>query len=294
MAKRFRPVPRDQLFLLPPDMGEWLPAGHLAWFVIDLAGTLDLARFAARPGRSLAGRPGYDPAVLLGLLVYGYATGVRSSRAIERACWQDVAFRVICAQDVPDHATIARFRREHFADPEAMAGLFAQVLATAAEAGLGRLGLIALDGTKIAGSASRQANRGEDTLAEMAAAILAEAEQADAAEDALFGAARGDEVPAELADPVTRREQILAAHAVTRARREAAAAGAGELAGQFRQRRAEGKRTGPVLPGAKDADEGVIGGADVAGRESPAGGVAGGALVGEVPLGVGGVPVSRR
>src|SRR5215472_15259603 len=248
MAKRYRPVDRDQPFVLPPDLREWLPEGHLAWFVVDAVGVLDVSRFAARktPAGSWAGRAAYDPAMLLALLVYGYATGVRSSRRIERACEQDVAFRVICAQDVPDHATIARFRREHFADPEAMAGLFAQVLATAAEAGLGRLGLIALDGTKIAGSASRQANRGEDTLAEMAAAILAEAEQADAAEDALFGAARGDEVPAELADPVTRRERILAAHAVTRARREAAAAGAGELAGQFRQRRAEGKRTGPA------------------------------------------------
>lgn len=249
MAKGFRPVQRDQLFLLPPDMREWLPPGHLVWFVIDLVETLDLARFAARPGRSLAGRAAYDPRVLLGLLVYGYATGVRSSRAIERACHADVAFRLICAQDVPDHVTIARFRREHFADPDAMAGLFGQVLAMAAEAGLGRLGLIALDGTKIAGSASKEANRSAGTLAERAAQILAEAEEADAAEDALFGAGRGDEVPAELADPVTRRERILAAHARMRHEQQAAEAEAEARAGQFRQRRAEGKRTGPAPKG---------------------------------------------
>ena len=249
MAKRFRPVQRDQLFLLPPDMREWLPAGHPAWFVIDLIETLDLSRFAARPGRSLAGRAAYDPRVLLGLLVYGYATGVRSSRAIERACHTDVAFRLICAQDVPDHVTIARFRREHFADPAAMADLFGQVLATAAAAGMGRLGLIALDGTKIAGNASKEANRSRDTLAEMAAQILAEAEDADAAEDALFGAARGDELPVELADPVTRRERILAARARMQREQQAAGAQAETRAGQFRQRRAEGKRTGPAPKG---------------------------------------------
>jgi transposase len=143
-------VDRDQPFLLPPDMREWLPAGHLAWFVIDAVGALDLSRFAARatPAGSAAGRAAYDPAVLLGLLVYGYATGVRSSRRIERACAEDVAFRVICAQDVPDHATVARFRREHFADAVAVEDLFGQVLAVAAAAGLGKLGLIAVDGTE--------------------------------------------------------------------------------------------------------------------------------------------------
>jgi transposase len=187
MAKGFRPVVRDQPFLLPPDVREWLPAGHLAWFVIDAVESLDLARFGARqtPRGSVAGRAAYDPRVLLGVLVYGYATGVRSSRRIERACWQDVAFRVICALDVPDHATIARFRREYFADAAAMDDLFGQVLVLAARAGLGRLGLIALDGTKIAASASKDANRTESKLRELAREILAEAEAADAAEDGL-------------------------------------------------------------------------------------------------------------
>jgi len=249
MANGFRPVQRDQLMLLPPDMREWLPPGHLAWCVIDLAEALDLAAFGARPGRSAAGRAAYDPRVLLGLLVYGYATGVRSSRAIERACWTDVGFRVICAGDVPDHVTIARFRREHFADPAAMAGLFGQVLATAAGAGLGRLGLIGLDGTKIAASASKEANRGEEKLAELAGQLLAEAERADAAEDALFGQARGDEPPEGFADPVTRRERIMAAHQRMVRDQQAAAAGSEAKAGQFRQRRAEGKPTGPAPKG---------------------------------------------
>ena len=203
MAYGYRVVDREQPFLLPPDMRDWLPPGHLAWFVIDAVSVLDVSRFAPRatPAGSAAGRAAYDPRMLLALLVYGYARGLRSSRKIERACTEDVAFRVICAQDGPDHATLARFRRQHFADPDAMADLFAQVLAIAARAGLGRLGLVAVDGTKIAASASKDANRTEAKLAELAAEILAEAEEADAAEDVLFGDARDDELPAGLADP---------------------------------------------------------------------------------------------
>jgi transposase len=226
MAKGFRPVDRDQPFLLPPDMREWLPAGHLAWFVIDAVAVLDLSRWVARatPRGSLAGRAAYDPRMLLALLVYGYAVGVRSSRRIERACAEDVAFRVICAQDGPDHATIARFRREHFADRRAMEQLFGQVLVLAAGAGLGRLGLIAVDGTKVAASASKDANGTEPRLRELARQILAEAEAVDAAEDELFGDARGDELPAELADPKTRGDRIRRALAELEAERKAAEA----------------------------------------------------------------------
>jgi transposase len=247
MAYGYRVVDRDQPFLLPPDMREWLPEGHLAWFVIDAVGVLDLRRFAPRatPAGSAAGRAAFDPRVLLALLVYGYARGLRSSRKIERACTEDVAFRVICAQDAPDHATIARFRRQHFADPQAMTGLFAQVLAIAAAAGLGRLGLVAVDGTKIAASASKDANRAEGRLRELAAAILAEAEQTDAAEDALPGGARGDELPAELADPVTRRERIAAAAAQLEAERRAAEAARQQQAGQYLDKAAGAGRRPP-------------------------------------------------
>jgi transposase len=247
MAKRYRPVLRDQPFLMPPDMREWLPGDHLAWFVIDAVELLDLSGLAVRPGGP--GRAAFDPRVMLGLLFYGYATGVRSSRAIECGCRSDVAFRVICAQDVPDHSTVARFRRSHFADPDAVAGLFGQVLAIAARAGMGRLGLIGLDGTKIAASASKDASRDAARIAELAAEILAEAEEADAAEDALFGQARGDELPDELADPVTRRQRILRAAADLAAEQEAARAAAGDQARAFRERRAGGKRTGPAPKG---------------------------------------------
>jgi transposase len=261
MAKGFRPVVRDQPFLLPPDMREWLPAGHLAWFVIDAVEALDLSRFSARrsPGGSVAGRAAYDPRVLLGLLVYGYATGVRSSRRIERACAEDVAFRVICAQDVPDHATVARFRREHFADPAAMGDLFAQVLVVAARAGLGKLGLIAIDGTKIAASASKDANRAEGRLRELAAVVVAEAEAVDAAEDELFGDARGDELPAELADPKTRGERIRAALAELEAERAAAAGGADAKALEYLDAAAAGR----PRPGRSPAGAGV----ELAGRK---------------------------
>jgi transposase len=249
MAKRYRPVVRDQPFLLPPDMREWLPAGHLAWFVIDAVGALDLSRFAARqtPAGSAAGRAAYDPAMLLGLLVYGYATGVRSSRRIERACSEDVAFRVICAQDVPDHATIARFRREHFADPAAVESLFCQVLALAARAGLGKLGLVAVDGTKIAAAASKDANRTEERLRALAREILAEAEAVDAAEDERYGQARGDELPAELADPKTRKDRIRQALAELEAERAAARDGKDAQAVAYLQRAAA--RRGGQPPG---------------------------------------------
>jgi transposase len=254
MAYGYRPVDRDQPFLLPPDMREWLPAGHLAWFVIDAVGVLDLSRFAVRvtPRGSAAGRAAYDPRMLLALLVYGYARGLRSSRKIERACSEDVAFRVICAQDVPDHATLARFRRQHFASQEAMADLFGQVLAVAAGAGLGRLGLVAVDGTKMAANASKDANRTERKLRELAAVILAEAEESDAAEDALFGEARGDELPAELADPVSRRQRIAAALHGIQAEREAAEAQIEQQAAEYLDKTAAGQRPPGHAPAAAD------------------------------------------
>jgi transposase len=256
MARHFRRVDRDQPFLLPPDVREWLPAGHLAWFVIEVAGSLDLSGFAVRatPRGSAAGRAGYDPRVLLALLVYGYARGVRSSRKIERACTEDVAFRVICAQDGPDHATIARFRRQHFADPGVMEELFGQVLVLAARAGLGNLGLIAVDGTKIAASASRDGNRTEARLRELAAEILAEAEAVDAAEDELFGDARGDELPAELADPKTRGERIRAALADLEAERKAAQDGQDALAREYLDASAAGTPKRGKAPAAAAAE----------------------------------------
>jgi transposase len=208
VARDYRPVDRDQRFLLPPDMREWLPPGHLVWMVLDTVAVLDLGRLHAARRTGGVGRRGYHPGMLLGLLIYGYCTGVRSSRQIERLCEVDVAFRVLCAQDTPDHTTIARFRAEH---AEAVAGLFEQVLTLCGRAGMGRVGLVAVDGTKVAANASLQASRDGAWLQAEVARMLGEADAIDAAEDAEHGAARGDEPPAGLADPASRRARIRAA-----------------------------------------------------------------------------------
>lgn len=204
MAKSYRPVRRDQPFLLPPDMRDWLPDDHLVWFLLETIELLDTKAF--HEGRRLggAGAAGYDPDMLLALLIYAYCQGVRSSRQIETRCTTDVAFRVLCAQDVPDHATIARWRAEY---QDAFQSLFTQVLLVAATAGLARFGTVAIDGTKIAANASIDANRGQDWLDEQVGQILAEAQQQDAADDA---APHGDgqTMPASLRDRSNRRERI--------------------------------------------------------------------------------------
>src|SRR5688500_17787106 len=220
MAKGYRPVLRDQPFLLPVDMREWLPADHLVWFVLDVVEQLDTSVFRRRTVRAASGRAGFAPEMLLALLLYGYCRGVRSSRQIERLCEVDVAFRVICAQDVPDHSVIARFRQAH---RQAFAGLFVQVLRLAAKAGLGRFGTIAIDGTKIATNATVDANRTEARLRGQVEQLLTEAQQTDAAVDAEFGERRGDEPPDDFADPDARVEKIRAALAEIEDERAAAA-----------------------------------------------------------------------
>jgi len=174
----FVPVDRDQLMLMPPSVAEWLPEDHLAWFVIDVVAELDLDEFLSAYRSDGRGGAAYHPSMMLSLLVYAYSIGERSSRRIERRCVEDVAFRVVAANQQPDHATIARFRSTH---ETAIAGLFAQVLQVCARAGVLRPGLVAIDGTKLAANASRDANR---TAAQLAEQILAEAAEVDAAEDA--------------------------------------------------------------------------------------------------------------
>jgi transposase len=227
MARSYRPVVRDQPFLLPPDMREWLPADHLVWFVLEIVDRLDRSAFHFRHRNAGVGRAAYDPDMLLGLLIYAYCNGVRSSRQIERLCWTDVAFRVLCAQDVPDHATIARFRA---GCQEAFAGLFVQVLLVAGKAGLARFGTVAIDGTKIAANASVQANRDREWLAAQVAKILAEAEQADAADDARHEHHSRGGMPPSLADPARRAARIAAAAAEVRAQTEAQARASSERA----------------------------------------------------------------
>ena len=217
MAKGYRPVLRDQPFLFPPDMREWLPADHPVHLVIRAVERMDTSAFHARRRTGGPGAAGYDPDMLVMLLVWAYAQGVASSRRMEALCGTDVAFRVICGGNLPDHVTIARFRAD-FAG--AVAVLFGQVLMLCARLGMGKLGTVALDGSKIRANASKSANRTEESLARLAAGRVAAHAETDAAEDALFGDARGDEVPAEAADPFTRDERIDAALASARAERE--------------------------------------------------------------------------
>lgn len=190
---------------MPPSVADWLPDGHLAWFVLDAVDELDLSVFEAAYRVDGRGGAAYHPRLMVGLLLYAYATGERSSRRIERRCVEDVAFRVVAANLVPDHATIARFRRSH---EQALAGLFGQVLRLCVRAGLVQVSLVAVDGTRMEADASKQANR---TAEQLAAEMLAEAEATDAAEDEQFGEARGDELPAEWASRGGRRERIRAA-----------------------------------------------------------------------------------
>src|SRR5918994_399109 len=177
MGQRFVACDREQSFLMPPDVREWLPEDHLAWFVISAVEEMGLEAFYGAyrvDGRS---RPPYDPAMMVALLLYAYARGVRSSRVIERACVEDVAFRVLAAQQVPDHTTIARFRQRH---QDALAGLFGEVLALCADAGLVDAKVVAVDGTKVHASASERATCDYERLARE---ILAEADAIDAEED---------------------------------------------------------------------------------------------------------------
>ena len=228
MAKRYRPVDRDQVFLFPPDMRDWLPPGHPVWLVIKVVEAhLDTSAFHAGRRTGGAGTAGYDPDMLVTLLVWAYTHRVTSSRRIEQLCRTDVAFKVICAGDVPDHVTIARLRD---AFPGAIEVFFAEVLALCARLGMGRLGVVALDGMKIAASASKSANRTGQALAKLAAETVAAHAAADAAEDALFGDAAGDEVPPGAWHPRRRDERIAAALADLAAGRAAAAAGRAALA----------------------------------------------------------------
>ena len=244
MAKGYRPVQRDQPFLLPPDMREWLPAGHPVWLVIRAVDDhLDTSAFHAARRTGGAGTAGYDPDMLVTLLVWAYANGVTSSRRIEAACWSDVCFRVICAGQVPDHVTIARFRA---AFPGAAESLFREVLVLCAKLGMGKLGTIALDGTKVAANASKAANRTEETLRKLAAEAVKAHAAADAAEDELFGEGkRGDEVPPEVVNPATRAGRIAAALADLEAERQAVAREREKKAQAFWERQQAGAGGGP-------------------------------------------------
>src|ERR1700733_10708070 len=211
----FRPVDRDTGFLMPPSVDEWLPERHLARFVVEVIAGLDLRAMTGDYRGS--GEASYHPSVVLGLLVYGYATGVFSSRKVERATYDSVAFRVIAANQPPDHDTIASFRRRFLKQIEA---LFVQVLVMAREMGMLKLGTVALDGTKIHANASRhsalsyeRAGQIEMQLREEVAKLTAMAEAADQAD-----VPDGMSVPEELARREKRLAEIARARAIIEAR----------------------------------------------------------------------------
>jgi transposase len=209
---------RDQPLLMPVDMREWLPEDDLVYVVLDAVGTLDLGGFRRRYRADGHGRAAFDPEMMVALLLYGYCQGERSSRVIEKRCARDVAYRVIAGGLHPDHATIARFRARH---EKALGGLFSQVLRLLAAEGMVSLGLLSLDGTKLAGNAAQKANK---TLPQIEK-ILTEAAAADAAEDARYGDAPGEPTPRALARRAERRERLTAARdrlaAEDKARRDA-------------------------------------------------------------------------
>ena len=223
MSKTFRPYSLDQRLLLPPDLREWLPEGDLALFISDVVAEMDLsAIYHAYETGDGRGQPPYHPALMVTLLLYAYCTGMPSSRKIERATYRDVAFRVLAGDQHPDHDSIAEFRKRHLS---ALAQLFVQGLRLCQAAGLVKLGHVALDGTKIKANASKHKAmsyaRMEETerrLEQEVAALLEQAQQVDAAEDAAYGRGRrGDELPAELARRESRLTTMRAAKAALEA-----------------------------------------------------------------------------
>jgi len=235
--KTFKPYTPDQLLLLPPALQDWLPEDHLAYFISDVVDhALDLtpilAAYATGDGR---GQPPYHPALLVKLLVYAYCLGKPSSRQIERATYEEVPYRVLAANQHPDHDTLAAFRQTHLPP---LARLFLQVLHLCQRAGLVKLGHVALDGTKILANASKhkamsygRMPEAERKLEQEIAALLAEAQRVDAAEDARYGKGRrGNELPAELARRASRLAKIHAAKAALEAEARAAAADAAAVA----------------------------------------------------------------
>jgi transposase len=227
--KIYRPYHPHQTLILPPSLDEWLPEGHLAYFIGDLVEHFDLSAIDAVYEDELRGGPPYHPAMMVKLLLYAYCTGVYSSRRIAKHIHEDVAFRVLAAGNAPDFRTINEFRRRHL---EALSGLFRQVLELAQRAGLVKLEHVALDGTKVQANASKHKAMSYDRLCKEEPRLAAEvaewfrrAEEIDAAEDAKYGSdCRGDELPEELRRRESRLRKIREAKAALEAEAKAKAA----------------------------------------------------------------------
>jgi len=257
MSKQFRNCDLNQTMLLPPSLQDWLPEGHLARFVAEVVDTLELwelyGKHEERDGR---GQAAYDPRMMMRVLIYGYCRGVASSRRIEKATYEDVAFRYLAADDQPDHSVIAAFRRENL---KYLPQLFEQVLRLCQRAGLVKLGQVALDGTKVKANASKHRamcyGRMEEAekLEEEVKALLAEAERVDAEEDGKYGTGkRGDELPAELARRESRLRKIREAKAaLEREAQEQAAAEKARVEAQLQERERQEQERGRKFGGRK-------------------------------------------
>ena len=258
MSKTYRPYEPGQQLLVPAALQEWLPEDHLAYFISDIVDQLDLSEITARYERERRGGPPYHPRMMVKVLVYGYCIGVASSRRIARRLHEDIALRVLAANNTPDFRTISEFRKEHLS---ALSGLFVQVLALCQRAGLVKLGHVALDGTKVKANASRHKamsyRRMQDKRAQLGAEVaelMRRAQEADDEEDARYGTERGgDELPRELAFREGRLRKI----------REAMTALEAEAEEASEQAQAEG-REHPGVPGDKaqrnftDADSRIM------------------------------------
>lgn len=266
MSKQFRTCSLDQPLLLPPSLHDWLPEKHLARFIAEVAENLDLSQILAvyqrRDGRGMAA---YHPVMMVRLLLYGYCKGVVSSRKIEQATQQDVAFRYLAADQHPDHDTIADFRQTHL---ESLAELFTQALRLCEKAGLVKLGHVAIDGTKLKANASKhkamsydRMNEKEKQLREEVEKLLAQAAQTDAEEDQRYGKGQsGDDLPAELARREGRLKKIAEAKAaLEQEARQRAEAEKAEVKAKLEQRRRqeqqEGRKMGGRAPEVRDPEQ---------------------------------------
>ena len=206
MAYNFKECNRDQIYLMPPSLQEWLPEKDMAWFIIDVVEQMDLSGYYRKYRADGKGQEAYDPSMMVALLLYAYSNGIQSSRAIERLCERDIGFKVIAGDAKPDHTTIARFRQE---SGKGMEELFREALKLCAKAGLVKVGVVALDGTKMKANAALESNRIDEHIEREVKRMLAEAEAKDAEEDKLYGKdKRGDELPEELQDRRSRLARL--------------------------------------------------------------------------------------
>ena len=256
--RRFKPYNPDQLYLLPPALRDWIPEGHLALFLSDVVDTLDLESifddYEQGDGR---GQPPYHPAMMVKLLIYGYCMGKPSSRKLERASYEEVGYRVLCAEQHPDHDSIAEFRKRHL---KALAGLFVQVLRLCQKAGLVKLGHVALDGTKVKANASKHKAmsydrmcKAEQELEQEVKRLLELAEKVDGAEEQEYGQGkRGDELPAELARRESRLVKIRQAKAeLEEEARERAEQAAAQAQAKIAERQLKEQQSGQKARGRK-------------------------------------------